>query len=45
VTELRRLSQPRQDADSARRGKRLHRLCDLLGEISVDRREWEGNSI
>ena len=30
------LSQPRKDADSARRGERLHRLRDLLGEVNVD---------
>ena len=36
-----RHSQARKDADSARRRERLHRLRDLLGEINVDRREWE----
>ena len=33
----RRLPQPRQDANPARSGKRLHRLGDLLSEIPVDR--------
>jgi hypothetical protein len=33
------LPQPRQDANPARSGERLHRLGDLLSEIAVDRRE------
>ena len=35
----RRLPQPRQDANPARSGQRLHRLGDLLSEIPVDRRK------
>src|SRR5438105_3342741 len=35
----RRLPQPRQDANPARSGERLHRLGDLLSEIPVDRRK------
>ncbi len=34
-----RLPQPRQDANPARSGQRLHRLGDLLSEIPVDRRK------
>ena len=37
----RRLPQPRKDADSARRGERLHRRRDLFSELIVDRRQWE----
>ena len=33
----RRLPQPRQDANPARRGQSLHRLGNLLSEIPVDR--------
>jgi hypothetical protein len=33
----RRQPQPRQDANPARSGERLHRLGNLLSEISVDR--------
>ena len=33
------LPQPRQDANPARSGERLHRLGDLLSEIPVDRRK------
>src|SRR5438094_6398172 len=35
----RRLAQPRQNANPARSGERLHRLGDLLSEIPVDRRK------
>lgn len=37
-----RLSQPRQDADAARSGERLHRLRDLVRDLSVKRRERQG---
>src|SRR6266540_6108091 len=35
----RRLPQPRQYANPARSGERLHRLGNLLSEIPVDRRK------
>jgi hypothetical protein len=34
-----RLPQPRQDANPARSGERLHRFGDLFSEVSVDRRQ------
>lgn len=37
----RRLSQPRENPNPARRGESLHRLRDLFREIGVDRREWQ----